>query len=432
MNANTMPGLSNSSSPTDTKPLRRKLLVVLKGYPRLSETFIAQELRGLERAGFDLTIISMRRPTDKKRHPVHDEIRANVVYLPEYLYQEPLRVLRGLLASFFKPGFGQLMRLFWKDLKRDFTPNRGRRLGQAMVLAHEWPDNGQWLHAHFIHTPASVTEYTSLLTGIPWTCSAHAKDIWTSPDWELSEKLERARWAVTCTRTGHEHLQALSPHPERVHLSYHGLDLERFGHVDQPRSRRDGSTAQDPVRIVSVGRAVKKKGYDVLLRALAMLPPDQHWQFTHIGGGDELAGLKLLADELGIAGRISWKGAMAQEDVLDLYRQSDIFALACRITADGDRDGLPNVIVEACSQNLVCVSTNISGIPELLTDDVNGLVVPPEDPVQFAQALARLIADPQLRHRLGDAAEHQVRYHFDYHASIRQLAALFEQEWQKQ
>lgn len=412
-------------------PVRRKLLVVLKGYPRLSETFIAQELLGLERAGFDLTLISMRRPTDKKRHPIHDEIKARVVYLPEYLYEEPLRVWRGFLAAWRRPGFRPLLRQFWKDLRRDLTPNRVRRLGQAMVLAHEWPDGGEWLHAHFIHTPASVTAYASLLTGVPWTCSAHAKDIWTSPDWELAEKLGRARWSVTCTRTGYEHMRGLTPHKEAVHLSYHGLDLDRFGLFEMPRSSRDGTDARDPLRILSVGRAVPKKGYDVLLHALSLLPPGLHWRFTHIGGGDELARLKPLAETLGLADRIEWKGALAQEEVLEHYRQSDIFALACRITADGDRDGLPNVIVEASSQNLVCVSTNISGVPELLSDGENGLLVPSEDAQAFAVALARLAADPQLRHRLGAAAEHRVRHHFDHHASIRQLTDLFEREWTK-
>ncbi|MBB4344276.1 hypothetical protein GGE56_005036 [Rhizobium leguminosarum] len=148
-------------------PQRRKILVVLKGYPRLSETFIAQELLGLEKAGFDLTLISMRRPTDKKRHPVHDEIRARVVYLPEYLHEEPIRVLKGLAAGFSKPGFKTLMKRFLADLKRDLSRNRLRRLGQALVLGREWPDEGEWLHAHFIHTPASVTEYASILRTPP-------------------------------------------------------------------------------------------------------------------------------------------------------------------------------------------------------------------------------------------------------------------------
>ncbi|MBB3165600.1 glycosyltransferase [Rhizobium laguerreae] len=412
-------------------PPRRKILVVLKGYPRLSETFIAQELLGLEKAGFDLTLISMRRPTDKKRHPVHDEIRARVVYLPEYLHEEPIRVLKGLIAGLSRPGFKALMKRFLADLKRDISRNRFRRLGQALVLGREWPDEGEWLHAHFIHTPASVTEYASILTGTPWTCSAHAKDIWTSPDWELNEKLGSARWTVTCTRTGYDHMRTLTSRKEAVHLSYHGLDLARFGHFAGERSDRTGSEPGDPALILSVGRAVEKKGYDVLLRALSLLPAELHWRMDHIGGGEELAKLKVLATELGISGRIVWKGAMAQEDVLDHYRRADLFALACRIAANGDRDGLPNVLVEASSQRLVCLSTDVSGVPELLKNGENGLVVPPEDPALLANALEAAIRDPALRKRLGDAAEIQVREYFDYHSSIRQLTGLFEAEWQK-
>ncbi|OWV61294.1 colanic acid biosynthesis glycosyltransferase WcaL [Rhizobium sp. N122] len=412
-------------------PPRRKILVVLKGYPRLSETFIAQELLGLERAGFDLTLISMRRPTDKKRHPVHDEIKARVVYLPEYLHEEPIRVLKGLVAGFSRPGFKALFKRFLADLKRDLSRNRFRRLGQALVLGREWPDGGEWLHAHFIHTPASVTEYASILTGTPWTCSAHAKDIWTSPDWELQEKLGSARWAVTCTRTGYEHMRTLTSRKDAVHLSYHGLDLARFGHFAGERSQRTGDSPDDPALILSVGRAVEKKGYDVLLRALALLPADLHWRMDHIGGGEALAKLKALASELGLSHRIVWKGAMAQEDVLDHYRRADLFALACRIAANGDRDGLPNVLVEASSQRLVCVSTTVSGVPELLKDGENGLVVPPEDPALLAKALTAAVRDPALRKRLGDAAEKRVRDDFDYHSSIRQLSGLFEAEWQK-
>ncbi|MGN7737366.1 glycosyltransferase family 4 protein [Ensifer sp. 22564] len=410
-------------------PTDRKIAVVLKGYPRLSETFIAQELLGLERAGLDLVLIALRRPTDSKRHPVHDEIRADVHYLPEYLHEEPLRVLRGLARSLPKPGFFPAFGLFLKDLRRDFSRNRFRRFGQAVVLASEWPGNPRWLHAHFIHTPASVTAYASVIAGTPWTCSAHAKDIWTSPDWELSEKLGRARWTVTCTRMGYEHLKSLTSEKARVHLSYHGLDLDRFPRFEGTHSDRNGSDPSDPVRIVSVGRAVDKKGYDVLLKALSLLPADLHWRFEHIGAGELTSKLKRLATELGVSGRVAWKGALDQTDVLAHYRTSDIFALACRITADGDRDGLPNVLVEASSQRLPCVSTAISGVPELLVDGENGRVVPSEDPQALARALEQLIRDPALRHCLGGAAERKVRAQFDHHTSIDQLAALFASEW---
>jgi glycosyltransferase involved in cell wall biosynthesis len=299
------------------------------------------------------------------------------------------------------------------------------------VLTAEWPHGAGWIHAHFIHTPASVAAYASKITGIPWTCSAHAKDIWTSPDWELEGKLVSNRWTVTCTHMGFEHLRRLGGVKSNVNLSYHGLDLARFGPFEADRSMRDGSHRDDPVRIISVGRIVEKKGYDILLRAFSLLPPDLHWRFEHIGDGGNIGKLQALASELGIADRLVWKGALDQKDVLAGYRAADIFALACRITADGDRDGLPNVLVEASSQKLVSISTNISGVPELLIDGQNGLVVPPEDPEALAVALERAIRDASLRHRLGAAAEKRVRTEFDFNASIRQLKTLFETEWQK-
>ncbi|MQX96275.1 colanic acid biosynthesis glycosyltransferase WcaL [Sinorhizobium medicae] len=408
-----------------------KIAVVLKGYPRLSETFIAQELLGLERAGHELVLIALRRPTDGKRHPVHDEIRAPVHYLPEYLHEEPWRVLRALARTVAKRSFWRMLRPFFRDLARDRSRNRFRRLGQALVLAAEWPDNAGWLHAHFIHTPASVTSYASMISGIPWTCSAHAKDIWTSQDWELSDKLGRARWTVTCTRSGYEHLRDLSSDKTRVHLSYHGLDLDRFPSFEGEHSRRDGSVPDDPVRIVSVGRAVSKKGYDLLLKALSLLPADISWRFDHIGAGELTGKLQALAGELGLEERIGWHGALDQKEVLSRYREADIFALASRVAANGDRDGLPNVLVEASSQRLACISTAVSGIPELIDDGHNGMLVPPESPTALAAAMERLIRDPDLRRQLGAAAERRVRADFDHHSSVGQLIGLFESEWRR-
>lgn len=411
--------------------LPRRLVVLLKGYPRLSETFIAQEILGLERAGFDLVLVSMRHPTDPKRHPIHDEIRAPVLYLPEYLHDEPLRVLRAFLKGRRLPGFRRSLGAFLADLRRDPTRNRIRRYGQALVLATEWPAGGEWLHSHFIHTPASVAGYTGLLTGRSWSCSAHAKDIWTSPAWDLAGKLAGMRWAVTCTRAGAEHLRALAgPGADRVHLSYHGLDLHRFAAFDERRPPRDGSDPADPVRILSVGRAVDKKGYDLLLQALALLPPGLNWRFEHVGGGPLLAKLHQLSRSLGLEHRTSWSGPLDQAEVLARYRAADLFALACRVSADGDRDGLPNVLVEAASQRLACVSTDVPGVTELICDGENGLVVAKEDPAALAGALARAIAEPVLRERLGTAVEARVRGAFDHRVSIGQLTALFRGVWQ--
>lgn len=409
----------------------KKIIIVLKGYPRLSETFIAQELLGLEKAGLSLEIVALRRPTDAHQHEVHAEIKAAVRYLPEYLRDDAGRVFRGLCRSLKYRGFYRALWTLMIDFWHDRTRNRIRRFGQAMVLAAEWPKDAQWLHAHFIHTPASVAAYASIITGIPWTGSAHAKDIWTSSDWELRRKLTQARWVVTCTMTGFERLKLLSGDEPRVHLSYHGLDLQRFSQFMGTRSDADGRVPENPVVIVSVGRAVEKKGYHVLLKALALLRPKLAFRFVHIGGGEQLGGLKALCSSLGLDAYVEWKGAQPQAEVLALYHTANIFALACKIAEDGDRDGLPNVLVEACSQGLVCVSTNVSGIPELLTNDVNGLLVEPDDPQAMAKAIERLIRDPQLRQRLGDAAEKRVRGNFDYHSSVLHLVELFNSEWRK-
>jgi glycosyltransferase involved in cell wall biosynthesis len=406
------------------------VVVVLKGYPRLSETFIAQEILGLERAGLDLAIVALRRPTDEAQHSIHREIRASTSYLPEYLHDEPFRVMRGLGRSLVKPGFPRAVLTFIRDLRQDFTRNRWRRFGQAMVLASELPADTGWLYAHFIHTPASVTAYASLISGVSWSCSAHAKDIWTSPDWDLSEKLKSSQWVVTCTRVGFEKLLTLSAADRsKVSLIYHGLDLQRFGKYESREQQRDGRDPANPVIIASVGRAVPKKGYDVLLRALALVDPALSFRFIHIGEGEQLPRLKALADREGLSTRVEWKGAQTQDWVLKLFREADLFALACRVTADGDRDGLPNVIVEACSQGLPCVSTRVSGIPELLTHERDGLLAEPDNPEDLAKQLSRLISDPVLRLKLGRAAEIRARAHFDHQVGIGQLLRLFEAGW---
>ena len=398
---------------------------VLKGYPRLSETFIAQEILGLERAGLDIRIVSLRQPTDGRIHPVHAEIAAPVTYLPEYLYREPRRVLRGWRAARRLPGWRRALRAWWRDLPRDPTPNRIRRLGQAAVLANELPGDVRRLHAHFIHTPASVARYAAMIRGIDWSVSAHAKDIWTTPDWELHEKLADCRWAVTCSGSAHGHLSARADRADRVGLVYHGIDLDRFAAPGSPRRMRDGTDAGDPVVLLTVGRAVETKGHDVLLRALARLPRDLNWRWVHIGGGALLKRLKRQAVAAGLDGRIEWRGSQPQNAVLDACRAADLFVLASRVAGDGDRDGLPNVLLEAQSQGLACVASRVSAVPELIADGINGRLVPPDDADALAGVLASMIADPARRRAMGEAGRRVVRERFGCDAGIAQLAARF-------
>ena len=284
------------------------------------------------------------------------------------------------------------------------------------------PESVRWLYAHFLHTPASVARYAATLRQLPWSCSAHAKDVWTSPHWDIAEKLRECQWLVTCTRANTDYLRDLSNEPQRVKLVYHGLDFTRFTDPGERNENHDGSNPQAPAVLLTVGRAVGKKGLDDLLHSLATLPGQLNWQWHHVGGGDQLPALKHLARELTLDDALHWHGALAQAQVLALYRQADVFVLPSRISPDGDRDGLPNVLMEAQSQRLACIATTVSGIPELIDDGRTGILVAPQDRAALAAALQQLIGEPATGKRLGEAGFARVRRSFSHEQGIAQLA----------
>ena len=403
---------------TASKP--RNLAIIVKGWPRLSETFIAQELVALEEAGLEFEIWSLRHPTDKKTHPLHDRLQAPVRYLPEYLRDEPRRVAEAVGAAPALPGFDVAAEIYRQDVERDDTPNRRRRWGQACVMAHELPSSTVGLYAHFLHTPSSVARYTAILRGLPWSFSAHAKDIWTSPEWELREKLSAetygAEFGATCTGFGAEHLQNLADTRSRVDLVYHGLDLARFPAPPERSLRK----ADSPLRLMSVGRLVEKKGYDNLIDALALLPASLDWHFTHIGGGSLDAEMRARAVASGVSERITWRGACDQPEVIAAMRESDLFVLPSRVADDGDRDGLPNVLMEAASQKLAILSTPVSAIPEFIENGTHGLLST-DEPETLAQAITSFAADPTLAPKLTQAAYDRLCQHFTMDPGIVHL-----------
>jgi glycosyltransferase involved in cell wall biosynthesis len=414
--------MRDGPDPPAEPALAPPLAIVVKGWPRLSETFIAREVLALEKRGLRLALWSLRHPTDRKRHPMVASLAAAVTYLPEYLWQEPARVWRGWRAARALPGYRAARRQWLADWRRDPTPNRGRRFGQALVLAAELPEATRHIHAQFLHTPSSVARYAAMMRGLTWSASAHAKDVWTTPAWEKREKLADASFVVTCTHVGCTHLADLAP-PAKVELLYHGLAPDDFPDPGARVQARDARDAADPVRILSVGRAVPKKGYDVLIDALALLPRDLHWRLVHIGGGVLRDDLKQRAERAGIAARIDWRGAGAADEVLAAYRDADLFVLPSKIAADGDRDGMPNVLMEAMSQRLPCIASAVSAIPELIASADAGVLVPPDDPAALAAALARLIGDPATRTSLGAAGNQRVRAAFSFAHGIDQLVA---------
>lgn len=398
-----------------------KLAVLVKGWPRLSETFIAQELVALQEAGHIFDIWSLRHPTDTKRHPLHDRFRGQVHYLPEYLYDEPQRLNAARAVASRLLGYDAAYRVWRQDLRRDPTHNRIRRFGQACVLAAELPAETHALYAHFMHTPSSVARYAAIMRGLPWSFSAHAKDIWTSPDWEKREKLQAtthgAAFGATCTAIGADHLRSLADDPARVDLIYHGLDLSRFPEAPERDLRQPDSS----FHMLSVGRLVEKKGFDRLLDAFALLPPSLDWHWTHIGGGTLDKVLRARANAAGLSDRISWKGACDQPEVIAEMRRADLFVLPSRIAEDGDRDGLPNVLMEAASQRLPILSTPVSAIPEFIQTGVHG-VLSSDEPQTLAGAITELADDPGKAAGMAAAAHDRLMAEFRMDPGIARLS----------
>ncbi|MEM7440932.1 MAG: glycosyltransferase family 4 protein [Pseudomonadota bacterium] len=404
------------------------LAVVVKGWPRLSETFIAQELVALEQAGLQFDVWSLRFPYDKKTHPLHQKLKARVRYLPEYLHNEPARVVRAWRAARRLPGYAKARALWLADLKRDITRNRVRRFGQACVMAVEAPSVTRGIYAHFLHTPSSVARYAAVMLGIPWSFSAHAKDIWTTPEWDLAAKLsdaeDAAQFGVTCTGVGARFLKDRSADQNTVSLVYHGLDLSRFP------APPDRSRVRGQFHMLSVGRLVEKKGFDVLLSAFQMLPDNLDWHWVHIGGGDLSEPLQAQAKSAGLADRITWVGKADQPEVIEAMRAADLFVLPSRIAQDGDRDGLPNVLMEAASQKLPILSTPVSAIPEFIDSGTHGLLVEGTPP-DLAAGIEKLASDPELQRQFSEAAYDRLVAEFSMEgglATLRaRLAGLLEQ-----
>ncbi len=419
----------------DARPV---LGMILKGYPRISETFISNEILLLEGLGFAIRIFSMRRPRESFSHASVKRIRAAADYLPQELLRSlaPL-VLHNLRLALRRPrAYRQALAVALARLRRTRKAATLKHLLQAGYLVERLlPGTGvAHLHAHFAHSPASVAMFASRLSGLPFSFTAHAKDIYTSDPSQLREKIGLARFVVTCTEYNRDHLLRIgrggrygAPVRTPVYRVYHGIDpgLFRAG-AGEPAERRPG-----PRRILTVARIIAKKGLPTVYHALRRLR-DQGLAFRHtlIGDGDprERQALEGLARRRGIDDVVERLGTQPHEVVLDHYRRADLFVLGCRVAANGDRDGIPNVLAESMAMGVPVVATRVSAIPELVEDGVSGLLVPPGEPGPLAAAMARLLGDPALRHRVIAAARQRVVRDFDNGLLIRQLAAIYEKE----
>jgi glycosyltransferase involved in cell wall biosynthesis len=302
-----------------------------------------------------------------------------------------------------------------------------KHLFQAGYLANRLlPASGvTHLHAHFAHSPTSVAMFTSQLTGLPFSFTAHAKDIYTSDPRQLREKIELSRFVVTCTEYNHRHLLEISDdHKTPIHRIYHGIDADLFsGNCAEQKN------PTQPYRILTIARLTAKKGLPTVLRALKLLT-DKGLSINHvlIGDGDDRDMILALVNELGLTSVTRWLGAQPHHEVLEHYRHADLFVLGCEVASNGDRDGIPNVLLESMAVGVPVVATDISAIPELVESGVSGLLVPPRKPERLAEAMQRMLTDRELRNRIIPAARQTVVKGFDNRRLIQDLAQVYRSE----
>ncbi len=424
-----------------------KVAYVLKGFPRLSETFIANEVHQLERLGLELRIYSVLNDHEAVVHPVVDAIRAPLTYLPQTTSLSATTLVRWLgenLGPYWRAHAAVLRRrpLAWLGtalLAVRFAWTLGSRqagsgLAPKKVFIKEFLQAG-WiardvlragdvahLHGHFCHGVATITWFASRLTGLPFSFTAHAKDIYQTelnPGPLLERKLGAARFVATCTCENARVLRARHPRPDEVHAIYHGLDTDWFS----PRVRL---AREEAPLLLAVGRLVEKKGFDRLVDACALLRERGLPFRCRIVGEEGSAGPALRARIAahGLADQVELQPAMAQDRLRDIYREAAVFALPCRVMEDGDRDGFPNVLAEAMAMGVPVVSTPISGIPEMIDDGVHGLLVD-GTPASLAAAIERVLTQPALQARLVAAARERIVERFDSRQTTAALRDLF-------
>lgn len=404
-----------------TVPTHSDLAIIVKGYPRLSETFVARELEALERRGLAFSLHALRKPAPDARL-THYSLRTNCRYLPEYLHKAPLAALGALARAARLAGFRRALRALRDDFFRDPSRARIRRFGQACLFASDVAGQVRHIHCHFAHSPASVARYAALMLGASYSISAHAKDVWTDPAWDLTNKLRGARFVTTCNGAALDRLQSLAPDAD-IRLIHHGVAAGLVVHAAQ-RTQRDGRDSSQPVRLLSVARAVQKKGLSHLIEALARVAPCAHVHLDHYGDGPLLESLKQRVRQLGLQHVVTFHGARPHSDIITAMDQSDLFVFPADIGPDGDRDGLPNAVLEANARGLCVVATDAGGVRDGVRHGETGALVARGDIEGLSSCIVALVRDPAERQRLAQEALHINAPLFDAAKGYDTLALL--------
>lgn len=400
--------------------------MVLKGYPRISETFISNEILLLEQMGIRIRIFSMRHPREFFSHASVQKIKARVDYLPtELILEFPRLLLPTALEATRQPGgFMETLRTAGQRFARTHNLGTLKHLMQGAYMVNRFLRNSPevvHLHAHFAHSPTSVAMFASKLGGLDFSFTAHAKDIYTSNAEQIKEKIDLASFVVTCTEYNRKYLGSLARTMNgSIHRVYHGIDLKLFNGYDTRRQ------PEPPYRILSIARLTAKKGIPTILHALALLRKQGvEFEYTLIGDGDDRETILEMIVELGLQDCCRWTGTLPHDKVIKEFERADLFVLGCQIGPDGDRDGIPNVLVESLAMGLPSVGTTVSALPEIIRSNETGLLSEPGNPEDMASNMLKLLTNGSLRKKVIQHGQEHVRSAFDNKNLIRDLSAIY-------
>jgi glycosyltransferase involved in cell wall biosynthesis len=413
---------------------RPRLAYIVRSYPRLSQTHILNEILGLERLGHDISIFGMTRSGEKLEQDGVARVRARASFLEDSSARGLAAALRNHVRVFSRHPVRYAATAAFLARRRDLTAGyttttRAAAFGQAVYLAAEIgqrsSDEGDGIdhvHSHFAHDPTLLALLVGRLTGIPYSFTAHARDMYQIPPSSLAERIARASAVVTICQANVDYLGRVAPHEDaaKLHLVRTGIDVDAWRPADEPATR------SAPV-IVVVSRLVPKKGLLDLVAALEVVKADgRDFRCVIYGEGPLRPRLEAALTERGLTEEVELAGPATQEELRSVLRSADIFALTPFVTDDGDREGLPSSMLEAMACGLPVVGTAVAGIPEAVTHGETGLLAQPRDHKEIAAHIESLVHDPGLRKRLGANARAAIERGWDARAVAQQLASVFD------
>ena len=394
-------------------PMKPRLAYILKMYPRFSETFIVSELLALERAGFQIDIFSLRAPVDGRFHRFLSDVGASVTYIESH----PTRISRFWNAMHaLRPSTPAL----WATLKNNSQQDAEDVYQALLVAAHVQERGIEHIHAHFGSVATFVAQLTAQICGIRFSFTMHAKDIYhESVDANaLSDAIKAASFSITVSDYNHQYLEeVMGIRSESLHRIYNGLDLSLFPFT--PIKAREN-------KIVAVGRLVEKKGFDYLIQAsFELRKRGLEIPCQIIGAGPLEEHLKELINRHRVADLVTILGPRTQDEVIHAVSSASVFIAPCVVAEDGNRDGLPTVLLEAMALGTPCISTDVTAIPEIIDHLKTGLIVPQRDSLTLADSIESLVGNQHLQQEIAINARCLIETCFDIDKNIKQLSALF-------